>query len=252
MMDGELPGFPFVSPRSVGTTLASATGRPVTSLTTTPKLWRTPMSLDRPTRSVLAALGVATLLLAACGPGTAEESAVPAAESATTEQPATTEAPTTTEEATTTSEAEVDEEAAESVDEAEQPVPIEIISEAEITWIAENEFHFRYFTNDVCGSGNFVVRDKETGEVIGTFEGEEGCWGPKHGGFPAASNYFGEFVLLPETTYIVTETVRGTADGPPDGDNLAPGTGTAVIEFEVTTMPVGGEWRLADQVQEEG
>ena len=85
----------------------------------------------------------------------------------------------------------------------------------------------------MCGSGNFVVWEKQGNQVVGQFVGEEGCYGPTHGGYPGleTSEVFRVFELEPDTTYVVRIVVRGTES---DG-TLASGAGRASTSFEVTT-----------------
>jgi hypothetical protein len=110
--------------------------------------------------------------------------------------------------------------------------PIEITAAPNAYSIQQDEFAFDYHTNDVCGDGKFTVRKKSTNELIGSWNGNGGCNGPRHGGNPQAVHpTFGGFDLEPGTTYVVAITVVGTAS---DGTRTA-GTGSDSATLEVTT-----------------
>lgn len=111
-------------------------------------------------------------------------------------------------------------------------VKIQITSAPKVNTVENRAFQFDYLTNDVCGDGSFTVREKSSGTVVGSFSGNNGCNGPRHGGYPGKSGgVFSNFDIKPGTTYTVSVTVKGTAS---DGTRTA-GTGTASRSFEVTT-----------------
>ncbi len=115
---------------------------------------------------------------------------------------------------------------------APPPLDIRIVSGPAVNQRGETSFQFNYVTNDVCGTGSFVVREQSTGNTVGSFTGNNVCAGPQHGGFPnGGSPTFAGFDLEPGTTYTVRVTVRGTAS---DGDRRA-GQGTDSATFSVTT-----------------
>ena len=64
-------------------------------------------------------------------------------------------------------------------------VPIRIVSGPSVNTVGPRSFQFNYGTNDVCGTGSFSVVDKVTGVTKGSFTGENICYGPLHGGYPA-------------------------------------------------------------------
>lgn len=113
---------------------------------------------------------------------------------------------------------------------AETATKIRIVSGPRVNTRNDRSFQFDYRTNDVCGTGSFTVTEKATGRSVGSFRGEDTCYGPRHGGFPGHSSFPG-FNLKPGTTYKVSVSVRGTAS---DGTRTA-GSGTATSTFEVTT-----------------
>lgn len=136
----------------------------------------------------------------------------------TTTRPTTTTSPTTS--STTTSTTLASE-------------PIRIVAGPTVNVRNATSFQFNYQTNDVCGTGSFRVTNTATGISVGSFTGDEVCFGPIHGGFPglASDPAFASFDLDPGNQYRVTITVRGTAS---DGDRTA-GTGTDSASFLVTT-----------------
>lgn len=121
-------------------------------------------------------------------------------------------------------------ETTETTDTTETATKIRIVSGPRVNTRNNRSFQFDYMTNDVCGTGSFTVTEKAGGHSVGSFHGDDVCYGPRHGGFPGHSSFPG-FNLEPGTTYIVTVRVRGTAS---DGTRTA-GTGTAQTSFEVTT-----------------
>lgn len=162
--------------------------------------------------------------------------------STTTEAPGTTEAPTTTIATTTTTEPTTTTTRATTttLPPTTQPEittgpvsrPIQIVSGPTVNSTEQTNFHFNYTTNDVCGTGSFKVYTHPGGSLVGSYVGDNVCFGPLHGGFPQPSHHtFGGFNIQPGTTYRVVVTVRGTAtDGIRDT-----GTGTDSASFIVTT-----------------
>ena len=160
-------------------------------------------------------------------PSTANETTTTDRQTTTTQrQTTTTERQTTTtqRETTTTTERETTTVPAET--------PIRIVSGPRITTTGSDRFAFEYTTNNVCGTGSFTVSRTSDGQFIGSFSGDNICYGPVHGGFPQPSHpVFGGYNLEPNTTYTVRATVRGTAT---DGSRPA-GSGSDSISFQVTT-----------------
>lgn len=118
--------------------------------------------------------------------------------------------------------------------EAIEPVAIRIVSGPNLNVVRSRSFQFNYATNQVCGTGSFVVERVSDGVAVGEFEGEDVCFGPLHGGFPGLPNNpdFEDFDLEPDTDYRVLITVRGTAA---DNPGEIPGLGTAEATLDVTT-----------------
>ncbi|MEM9562161.1 MAG: serine/threonine-protein kinase [Actinomycetota bacterium] len=114
-------------------------------------------------------------------------------------------------------------------------VPIRIIAGPTVNVVNATSFQFNYTTNDVCGTGSFRVVEVESGATVGSFAGQDVCFGPLHGGFPglASSPEFRNFNLEPATEYRVSITVRGTSPG--SGDSLPAGAGSDSTSFRVTT-----------------
>ncbi len=109
---------------------------------------------------------------------------------------------------------------------------IRIVSGPRVNSRSDTSFQFNYSTNDVCGTGSFTVTEKASGRSVGSFRGDDICFGPLHGGHPnGGSPAFAGFDLHPGTTYRVTVTVRGTAS---DGTKPA-GHGSDSATFDVTT-----------------
>jgi hypothetical protein len=142
------------------------------------------------------------------GPGsTVETTTTTIDEIPTTTEPTTTttEATTTTTEATTTTVEETTTTTA-----LAGTLAIEIVSGPTLNMRLPTSFQFSYDTNEACGTGSFRVLNAETRELVGEFDGEEGCFGPGHGGFPGASGVFSSFDIKPDEEYLVLGTVRGT------------------------------------------
>ncbi len=137
--------------------------------------------------------------------------------STTTTRPTTTSTTTTTISTTTTTAA----------------VPIRIVSGPTVNVVGPTSFQFSYVTNNVCGTGSFRVTNVATGVSAGSFNGDEVCFGPEHGGYPglAGNPVFSGFNLEPSTLYRVSVSVRGTAT---DGSRPA-GSGSDSTSFQVTT-----------------
>jgi hypothetical protein len=112
-------------------------------------------------------------------------------------------------------------------------LPIRIVSGPTVNVVNPRSFQFSYSTNDVCGTGSFRVVKVSTRETVGTFTGNDVCFGPLHGGFPGlpGNPEFAGFDIEPSTTYRVIVNVRGTAS---DGTRTA-GSGSDSASFQVTT-----------------
>ncbi len=113
--------------------------------------------------------------------------------------------------------------------------PIRIVGAPSVNVRRATSFQFNYSTNNVCGTGSFTVVEVDTNTSVGSFTGQDVCFGPLHGGFPglAGNPDFGHINLKPDTQYRVTVTVRGTETGPPE--NLPAGSGSDSASFLVTT-----------------
>ncbi len=79
----------------------------------------------------------------------------------------------------------------------------------------------------MCGTGSFVYRKQSTGEVVGRWIGDDGCFGPVHEGRTAWPG----ITLEPGTTYIVSITL----DGKPSNGVLPSGTGRTTSSIVITT-----------------
>jgi hypothetical protein len=178
----------------------------------------TTTTVDQATTTVVD--GNTTTTTTEAGPSTTVEPATTIGPSSTVETTTTTidEITTTTEATTTTTEATTTttEATTTTVEETTTTtalagtLAIEIVSGPTLNVRLPTSFQFSYDTNEACGTGSFRVLVAETRELVGEFEGEEGCFGPGHGGFPGATGVFSSFDIKPDEEYLVLGTVRGT------------------------------------------
>ncbi len=107
------------------------------------------------------------------------------------------------------------------------PVAIEIVRPPGVVSSTGSDLVFSYRTNEVCGTGSFELTEIDSGRSVGSWTGDQGCYGPVHRG----ETRWPGITLTPGTSYLVTVTVEGQ---PSDGV-LATGTGQATTSFTVTT-----------------
>jgi serine/threonine-protein kinase len=164
------------------------------------------------------------------GPTTTEPSTSTSEPTQSSTSTSTSESTTTTEESTTTSESTTSSSTTSSTVAATQIV---IVDGPTVNVRNPTSFQFSYFTNNVCGTGSFQVIKVDTNETVGSYKGDDICFGPEHGGFPGLDGnpVFGDINIEPATTYQVLVTVAGTET---DGSKPS-GTGTDSASFLVNT-----------------
>lgn len=107
--------------------------------------------------------------------------------------------------------------------------PVAIVSGPNVVSVGRTSAVFTYTTNDVCGTGSFTYREQSTGEVIGRWIGDDGCFGPVHYG----RTEWPGITLEPGTTYQVSIVL----DGKPGNGVLATGIGRTTTSIIITTSP---------------